>query len=186
MANRCFYLHDRLGSVRQIISYDNNLVLNSYTYGPFGQTVEQSSSGTVTNSFMFTGQYYDFEISQYYLRARQYDPQLMRFTGRDPIKGKYKEPLTLHKYLYCNNDSVNRQDPSGLFFSEIWEWLKNVLGIAGHTGAVTDGGGAALNGAVEVLSYRAVIASECNDPDFVMSEKYKKLSRISQTPGEEP
>lgn len=64
---------------------------------------------------MFTGQYYDSEIDQYYLRARQYDPLLARFTARDPVLGKFKEPLTLHTYLYCLNDPVNCSDASGEF-----------------------------------------------------------------------
>lgn len=67
---------------------------------------------------MFTGQYYDSEIGQYYMRARQYDPQLMRFTGRDLVTGEQEYPLTLHKYLYCGNDSINRIDPSGKFAAE--------------------------------------------------------------------
>jgi RHS repeat-associated protein len=64
---------------------------------------------------MFTGQYYDSEIGQYYLRARQYDPQLMRFTGKDSIDGQFEEPMTLHKYLYCINDPINRVDLVGLW-----------------------------------------------------------------------
>jgi hypothetical protein len=44
-----------------------------------------------------------------------YDPQMMRFTSRDPVKGEYKEPLTLHKYLYCLNEPINRADPAGRF-----------------------------------------------------------------------
>lgn len=39
----------------------------------------------------------------------------MRFTGRDPINGNNQEPLTLHKYLYCLNDPINRIDPLGTF-----------------------------------------------------------------------
>jgi hypothetical protein len=42
-----------------------------------------------------------------------YDPQLMRFTGRDPVKGDGQEPITLHKYLYCGNEPINRIDPKG-------------------------------------------------------------------------
>jgi hypothetical protein len=38
---------------------------------------------------------------------------MMRFTTRDPIRGKQNEPLTLHKYLYCINTPINRIDPSG-------------------------------------------------------------------------
>jgi hypothetical protein len=44
-----------------------------------------------------------------------YDPVLMRFTARDPVFGKYKEPLTLHEYLYCLNDPINKVDPEGRF-----------------------------------------------------------------------
>lgn len=67
------------------------------------------------NPFKFTGQWFDAEIGQYYLRARMYDPQLMRLTSRDPITGKFEESLTLHKYLYCTNDSINKVDPTGLW-----------------------------------------------------------------------
>jgi len=110
-----YYVHDRLGSVRLVL---NNVgdVNNTYTYNPFG---EDLAAETTENPYKFTGQYYDSEINQYYLRARMYDPALMRFTGRDPVKGKYKEPLTLHQYLYCLNDPFNRIDPSGQSFADL-------------------------------------------------------------------
>ncbi len=115
---RYFYLHDRLGSIREIIDTDGDVV-NSYTYDPFGESFDTECAENVSNPFKFTGQWFDSEIEQYYLRARQYDPALMRFTERDPVNGKYQEPLTLHKYLYCNNDSINKKDPSG----EFWGYL---------------------------------------------------------------
>ncbi|GAH45372.1 unnamed protein product, partial [marine sediment metagenome] len=71
--------------------------------------------GTFDNSFMFTGQYYDDEVDEYFLRARQYDPHIARFTARDPVCGKFHKPLTLHRYLYCLNDPVNMVDPEGRF-----------------------------------------------------------------------
>lgn len=69
----------------------------------------------ISNPFKYTGQWFDSEIGQYYLRARQYDPHLGRFTTYDPVPGRFAEPLTLHKYLYCQNDPVNRIDPGGRF-----------------------------------------------------------------------
>jgi len=111
-ADRYFYLNDRLGSVRELIGTDG-LVKNHYTYGPFGKMRDPECTETVENTFKFTGQFFDSEIGQYYMRARQYDPQLMRFTGRDSIKGNYKEPMTLHRYLYCRNEPINHIDPSG-------------------------------------------------------------------------
>ena len=62
---------DRLGSVRQVINQGGS-VMNYYTYNPFGETIE--SGGTFANAFMFTGQWFDSEINEYYLRARQYEP----------------------------------------------------------------------------------------------------------------
>ena len=36
-----------------------------------------------------------------------------RFLTRDSYTGEEDEPLSLHLYTYCGNDSVNRIDPSG-------------------------------------------------------------------------
>jgi len=111
-APRYFYIHDRLGSVRQMLDTSANVV-KYYTYEPFGEVLEEG--GTLTNYMMFTGQYFDTEIDQYYLRARQYDPHIALFTARDPIFGKFEEPLILHVYLYCGNDPVNFTDMNGEF-----------------------------------------------------------------------
>ncbi len=117
-ADRYFYQHDRLGNVRQIIKPYNMYyvqLVNHYTYNPFGQLFATEFAETVSNSFRFTGQYYDSEINEYYLRARQYSPHIGRFTARDLVDGKFEEPLTLHKYLYCENDPVNWIDLNGLW-----------------------------------------------------------------------
>lgn len=110
--DRYFYLHDRLGSVRQVIDTSGNLE-NSYTYDPFGEGFATEIEENVSNPFQFTGQYIDTEIEEYYLRARMYDPKMMRFTSRDPVQGNFNEPMTLHKYLYCINDPINKTDPTG-------------------------------------------------------------------------
>ena len=114
--DKYFYLHDRLGSVRLVID-DQSAVKNTYTYEPFGEMLATECTETIENPFKFTGQYFDSEIEEYYLRARQYNPHLARFTSRDPAMGEFDEPITLHKYLYCGNDPVNWIDPSGEFLS---------------------------------------------------------------------
>ena len=113
-ADRYFYLHDRLGNVRQVIDTSGD-VKDRYTYDPFGELFDTEKEETISNPFKFTGQYFDSEIGQYYLRARQYDPHIARFTARDPIFGSFQEPLTLHAYIYCLNDPVNKIDPHGLW-----------------------------------------------------------------------
>ncbi|MBN1406772.1 MAG: RHS repeat-associated core domain-containing protein, partial [Calditrichaceae bacterium] len=82
----------------------------------FGETLESSHEPPVTSDgFRFTGQYLDSETGMYYLRARMYSPYLGRFASHDPVMGKFEEPMTLHKYLYCGNDPVNGMDPTGLW-----------------------------------------------------------------------
>jgi len=121
-----YYMHDRLGSVRQIID-PNGKVVNRYMYQPFGAIHLFEQDVVIDNSFKFTGQYYDSEIDQYYLRARQYYPRIQRFTARDPVAGKFDEPMSLHVYLYCQNEPVNRIDPSGLW----WEITHRKFGMWG-------------------------------------------------------
>ena len=126
-----FYVHDRNGNVRNVINSSGS-VLNSYSYTPYGEDIAAQCAEMVENRWKYTGQYEDREIGQYYLRARQYSPYLARFNGYDPVYGDYSEPFTLHQYLYCLNDPVNRYDPDGRF---------SLGGIA--TGAAI---GASLNG----------------------------------------
>lgn len=134
-----FCVHDRLGSVRLVVDYNDIdeyvYVANSYTYTPFGSFYDgEAPAETVENPFKFTGQWHDAEINQYYLRARMYDPAMMRFTSRDPVRGKNQEPLTLHKYLYCLNDSVNSRDPSGRLYDRITGAIYG--GYAMHAAAI--------------------------------------------------
>ena len=51
----------------------------------------------------------------YYLRARYLNSSSARFASRDPSRGILWDPLSLHKYLYANDDPINRIDPSGEF-----------------------------------------------------------------------
>ena len=115
-----FYVHDRLGSVRLVVDYNDIdayvSVANSYTYTPFGSHYDgEAPDETVSNPFKFTGQWHDAEINQYCLRARMYDPTMMRFTSRDPADSDIELPLTNHRYLYCVNNTINGIDPEGRF-----------------------------------------------------------------------
>jgi RHS repeat-associated protein len=114
----CFYLHDRLGSVRQVVDYSGSVV-NSYTYDAWGNVHTAETTETVDNPFRFAGYYWDDEISQYFCNARQYEPATYRFTSRDPVCGLYDEPVTLHEYLYCVNNPTNKVDPGGASSDDI-------------------------------------------------------------------
>ena len=64
---------------------------------------------------MFTGEQFDGELGQYYLRDRYYDQSICRFTIRDTYEGQIEELITLHKYIYTNANPVNYIDFTGLY-----------------------------------------------------------------------
>ncbi len=79
---------------------------NIYQYDAFGNLIEQKEA--VTNRVLYTGQQYDQETGQYYLRARYYNPVVGRFLQEDTYRGD-----GLNLYAYCANNPVVYYDPSG-------------------------------------------------------------------------
>ncbi|OHB50521.1 MAG: hypothetical protein A2Y10_18150 [Planctomycetes bacterium GWF2_41_51] len=113
---RHFFMHDRLGSVKQIFDPNGNVNVN-YNYDSFGirwRTKGDFSEIMLNNPYQWAGYYLSPGAMGYYLNARYYDPATFRFTTRDPVKGSYNEPMTLHPYLYCLNDPINATDPTGM------------------------------------------------------------------------
>jgi RHS repeat-associated protein len=72
-----------------------------------------NSTGDTDNNYLFTGEQYDKDLDNYYLRARYYNPEIGRFTRQDEWMGRDNQPVTLNKYLYANVDGANWIDPSG-------------------------------------------------------------------------
>jgi RHS repeat-associated protein len=66
-------------------------------------------------NMLYTGEQFDTDAQQYYLRARYYNPLNGRFNRMDPYAGNTHDPQSLHKYLYCHANPVNAADPTGMF-----------------------------------------------------------------------
>ncbi len=107
-----YYGYDGLGSTRMLFA-DTGAVTDSYDYTAFGEI--HGETGTTDNTFLFTGEQYDSNVGQYYLRARYYNQTIGRFTQMDTYQGSMSDPASLHKYLYTGNNPVNMVDPSGHF-----------------------------------------------------------------------
>ena len=121
-SERVYYVHDGLGSVRQLLDTTGDVETN-YAYDPFGVPVV---GGDVYNPYQFTGEAWDEEVGLLYLRARYYQPETGRFITKDPWMGDIWRPGTQNGYVYVQDNAVNYTDPSGLQgpgpVSNLW-WL---------------------------------------------------------------
>ena len=117
------YVYDGRGSVAQELSNNNSwytfggalakTAKKSYSYTPFGEMLENESSG-----FRFNHEYYDAATGMLNLRARQYEPAIVRFSQRDIWHGKVEMPTSQNRYLYCVNEPIGYYDRGGDRFDE--------------------------------------------------------------------
>ena len=107
-----YYHYDLHGSTR-LLTDSSESVTDSYSYDGYGNLV--GSSGSTSNNYLYTGEQFDPDASQYYLRARYYDPRVGRFTSRDGYRGEMEDPYSTHPYLYTHADPLNNIDPTGNF-----------------------------------------------------------------------
>jgi RHS repeat-associated protein len=105
-----FYGYDGHGSVRQLFDASGTIT-DAYDYDAFGNLI--NSTGSTPNVYLYSGEAYDSTLGLYYNRARYLDVRTGRFWGVDTYEGSGGDPVSLHKYVYSNNDPVNRRDPSG-------------------------------------------------------------------------
>ncbi len=105
--NKQYYYHqNEHGDVTHLTNV-NGEVENSYSYDVFGNIREEKEA--IFNYFKYSGEQYEKEIEQYYLRARFYNPVIGRFTQEDVYRGD-----GLNLYVYVVNNPLLWVDPSGL------------------------------------------------------------------------
>jgi RHS repeat-associated protein len=92
---RTYFLHaDVVGSIRAITDSAGQVVAR-FDYEPFG-LLAMSTGPMASGAHRFTGKPEDEATGLYYFGARYYDPEVGRFTGRDPIC------YGLNWYSYCS------------------------------------------------------------------------------------
>ena len=138
-----YYVLNAQGDVVRIVDGSRNVVA-SYSYDPWGKLL--SSSGTLANvnPLRYRGYYYDSETGFYYLQSRYYDPEIGRFINADSYASTDATGLlSTNMFAYCENDPVNRSDPSGEAFSLI------TIAVGATVGALVNAAGTAAANILE-------------------------------------
>ena len=87
------------------------IVDNTTRFDPYG--VKATTTGTLTPSVGFQGDYTDPTTGEIWMGARHYQPSTATFTSRDTYNGRLDTPVSLNRYTYAHNNPLNMWDPDG-------------------------------------------------------------------------
>ena len=118
-----FYQLNLQGDVIGIIDTTGASVAK-YAYDAWGKVVYSTGSMAAINPIRYRGYYYDAELGMYYLQSRYYDPTLKRFINADGFVSTGRGFLGYNMFAYCNNNPVNRSDPTG----NLPDWVYKYFG----------------------------------------------------------
>ena len=73
---------------------------NTYQFDAFGMSI--ASSGSIANTYLYSGERFDSNLNLYHLRARYYNQSTGRFETVDPNLGEIFNPSTLGGWPILN------------------------------------------------------------------------------------
>jgi RHS repeat-associated protein len=126
-------LTDEIGSVRLVLDATAGTVAQRIDYDEFGRVVLDTSPGFTP--FGFAGGLYDPDTGLVRFGARDYDPELGRWTAKDPL---LFDGGDTNLYAYALGDPVNRTDPTGrqtTTWGEL-DWSQVLAGVGAVASAV--------------------------------------------------
>ncbi len=100
---------DHLGSVRMVVDVSTGQVVQKMDYDEFGNVLQDTNPGF--QPFGFAGGLYDKDTKLVRFGARDYDPEIGRWTKKDPIGFDGGDS---NLYVYCGNEPINQTDNEGL------------------------------------------------------------------------
>ena len=111
-----YYLQDHLGNTRVVFNQDNQ-VLQTNSYYPFGMNIESLTTNNQTlspkNLYLYNGKELqeDFNLNWHDYGFRFYDAQIGRWHVIDPMADSR---VWLTPYQYAQNTPIMRIDPDGM------------------------------------------------------------------------
>jgi RHS repeat-associated protein len=115
-------IKDHLGSPRLVVDVTTGTVAQRIDYDEWGVITQDTSPGF--QPFGFAGGLYDQHTKLVHFGARDYDPEVGRWTTKDPM---LFEGGDLNIYRYAVDDPVNELDPFGMFIKETCRtWCRGV------------------------------------------------------------
>jgi len=116
------------GDATGIVDMDGDLVVQ-YAYDAWGRPVGMEGSLAATlgvdNPFRYRGYVWDEEMGLFWTPTRYYNPGWGRWLNADTLLGKTGASLSHNAFAYCNNNPVNRSDPTGLSAGSPFEWAED-------------------------------------------------------------
>jgi RHS repeat-associated protein len=101
-------ISDHLGSPRLVINAETSEVIQRMDYDEFGNVINDTNPGF--QPFGYAGGLYDQHTQLVRFGARDYDPQIGRWTNKDPIRFRGGD---INLYTYVLNNPINFIDPNG-------------------------------------------------------------------------
>ena len=104
------FILDELGSPLRIVGITGKEQA-VYSYDEFGTAMCENTD--FNQPFGYTGYLADEIGGTYFANAREYVADIGRFAGQDLLPGSIYSSVSLNRYIYCRNDSVNYIDLDG-------------------------------------------------------------------------
>jgi RHS repeat-associated protein len=153
-----YFLPDILGSVRQMVDQDGDLILTQ-DYEPYGNVIRSIGDGETI--FGYTGEPQNTDLI--YLRARYLNSQYGIFMSSDPFSGFDTNSISQNPYVYGYANPIKYTDPTG---ENPFALCAGAL-LATAPGGVTEIGG--ITACVTILAIAAIssiaIAQSLEDVD---------------------
>ncbi len=130
-AGDTLFFHYDLANSNTIITDDIGNITARISYSPYGEILEQESSGT--NNFRAKFDSYELfdELELYNTGPRYYDPLIGRFTSPDShmVGGPDTHIASYNRYAFAANNPITYVDPTGHSWLSILSYVKFAIDV---------------------------------------------------------